>query len=47
MGNKFNPIKFCKKANLVPTNKKYLQMMQVFKITLVATTLIVGLSFLT
>lgn len=45
MTKKFNPIKFCKRANLIPTNKEYLQMMQVFKIVIIAAIIIVLLTF--
>ena len=45
MGKKFNPIKFCKKANLIPTKEKYLQMMRVFKIIVIVSIIIVLLSF--
>lgn len=45
MGKKFNPIKFCKKANLVPTTEKYLQMMKVFKIVMIGTIIVILLTF--
>ena len=45
MGKKFNPIKFCKKVNLIPTDKKYQQMMRVFKIALIIAIIIVLLTF--